>query len=115
LEAKEMWMRRKMLGTSWIEYKSNEAVLDEDNETRTMVNTTMKRKIKLIEHLLRHNEFITIITDGKTNGKKTLGRPHKSFFEKVLRRTSLTSHQTLRRTACDRYEWLQRQVLALRS
>lgn len=64
-----MW--RKMTRTSWIEYKTNEAVLNEINEERTMMNTIMKRTIKLIGHLLRNNVFITIIMEGKKIQRKT--------------------------------------------
>jgi len=48
----EMWMRRKMTGTKWVEHKTNEAVLDEVNERKTMMNAIMERKLKLIGHLL---------------------------------------------------------------
>lgn len=53
-----MWMWRKMTRTSLIEHKTNEAVLSEINEERTVMNTTMKITIKLIGHLLRY-VFIT--------------------------------------------------------
>jgi len=44
-----------MSGTSSIEHKMDEAVLDEVNKRTTMIDTIMKRKIKLIGHYLRHN------------------------------------------------------------
>lgn len=34
-----------MTGTSLTEHKTNEAVLDEDNERRTMMNAITKRKV----------------------------------------------------------------------
>jgi len=63
-----------MTGTSWIEHKTNEAVLDKVR-LRTMMHIIMKIKIKLIGHLLRHNVFITNIMEGTINGKRTRGRP----------------------------------------
>ncbi|VVC42596.1 Hypothetical protein CINCED_3A003125 [Cinara cedri] len=115
LEAIEMWMWRKMTRTSWIEHKTNEEVLNEINEERTIMNTIMKRTIKLIGHLLRNNEFITIIMEGKIEGKRSRGRPRKSFFEEIFRRMGVTSYQNLKRTAFDRHVWLQQQGLAFRS
>ncbi|VVC43630.1 Hypothetical protein CINCED_3A006507 [Cinara cedri] len=91
LEAMEMWMWRKMTRTSWIEHKTNEEVLNEINEERTI----MKRTIKLIGHLLRNNEFITIIVEGKIEGKRS--------FEEIFRRMGVTSYQNLKRTASDRH------------
>jgi len=85
LEAMEMWIWRKMTGTRWVEHKTNEAVLNEVNERRAMMNAIMERKIKLIGHQLRHNKFITIIMEGKINGKRTRERPRKSFFEEIFR------------------------------
>lgn len=53
----------KIKGPNWIEHKTNERMLYEVNERRTMMNTIMKIKIKLIGHVLRLSEFITIIMD----------------------------------------------------
>jgi hypothetical protein len=115
LEAMEMWMWRRMTRTRWTEHKTNEAVLNEINEERTVMNTIMKRTIKLIGHLLRHNVFITIIMEGKIEGKRSRGRPRKSFFEEIFRRMGCTSYQSLKRMAYDRHDWLQQQGLAFRS
>jgi hypothetical protein len=45
----------------------------------------MKRKIKLVGHLLKYNEFITIIMEGKIDGKGTRGRPRKFFLREIFR------------------------------
>jgi len=42
----------KIIGTRWVEHKTNEAVLDEVNEWKAVMNAIIKRKIKLIGHLL---------------------------------------------------------------
>lgn len=59
---------KKVARTSWIEHKTNEAVLDKVNERTKMMNTIMKRKIQLIGHRPRYNEFIAIIMEGNING-----------------------------------------------
>jgi len=69
LEAMEMWLWRRMTRIRWIERKRNETILEEIGETRSMWTLIMKRKIKLVGHLLRHNDFITNIFEGKIAGK----------------------------------------------
>ncbi|VVC46173.1 Hypothetical protein CINCED_3A005950 [Cinara cedri] len=101
----EMWMWRKMTRTSCIEHKTNEEVLNEINEERTIMNTILKRTLKLIGHLLINNEFITVIMEGKIKGKRSRGRPRKSFFEEIFRQMGVTSYQNLNRTASDRHRF----------
>jgi hypothetical protein len=90
--------------TSWIKQKTNETVLDEFNKKRTMINTIIKKKIKLIGYLLRHNEINIIVIKGKINGKRIRGRQRKSFFEEIFNWIDFTSYQLLKKTACDRHE-----------
>lgn len=73
-----------MVGTILIEHKTNNAKLNEVNEKRTMRNAIMKRKIILIGHLPSCNQFITVITKEKINGKRINGRPRKSFLEEIF-------------------------------
>lgn len=56
----EMWLWREMVKTNRMKpRKSNERVLEEIGEITIilMVNRTEK-KIKFIEHLIRHNDFL---------------------------------------------------------
>lgn len=108
-----MW--RKITRTSWIEHKTNKAVLSEINEEKTVMNTIMKITINLIGHLLKHNVFITIIMLRKIEGKRSRGRLRKSFFEEIFRRMSCTSYRSLKRMAYDRHDWPQQQGLAFRN
>jgi hypothetical protein len=65
LEAMEMWMWRKMTKTSWIERKSNKRVLEKVKKRRSLIEPLEKRKIKLIGHLMRHNDFMKNIFEGR--------------------------------------------------
>lgn len=63
--------------------------------------------------VLRYNRFITIITGEKMNGKRTGGRPCKSFSEKfsnnwVLRRYALYSKRGFCRmkNRVNEYKWI---------
>jgi hypothetical protein len=68
LEAAEMWLWRRINRTSWMDRKSNEEVLTEINEKRTILRVVGMRKVKLIGHLLRHNGFVTNIMEGRVLG-----------------------------------------------
>lgn len=46
--ARNIWPRRKKIGTRLIEYKTDETVLVEVKERKTMTNAIMIRKIKVI-------------------------------------------------------------------
>lgn len=64
-----------------MERKTNEAVLDEVNERRKMMNATMTTEIKRIGPRLmrllrcviyiRRNRFIAVVVEGKINQRKT--------------------------------------------
>lgn len=56
---------------------------NEVNEIRAVMNAIIiKRKIKLMGDLLRHDRFITM--EGEINGKRIRGRPYKSFFTETV-------------------------------
>lgn len=38
---------------------------DKSKERRTMMNTIIKRKLKIMRHLLRYNQFIAIVVEEK--------------------------------------------------
>ena len=102
LEAAEMWMWRRLTRTSWVEKKSNAKVLEEINEKRMLVKELEKRRIKFIGHILRHNELLINIFEGKMLGKRTRGRPRRSFMEGVVGRLKFKSYQEMKSTAGDR-------------
>jgi hypothetical protein len=57
--------------------KSNEEVLKEINEKRTILRVVGIRKVG---HLLRHNGFVTNIMEGRVLGKESRGRPRLSYI-----------------------------------
>lgn len=59
-----------------------------------MVNAIMKRKIKGIGHLLKHNQFTTIITERKIRPRERL---HTSLFHKSSNGWVLLYTNSLRR------------------
>lgn len=47
---------------------------------RWLIKMVEARKIKLIEHIIRHNDFIINNFEGKITGKKPLMKPKEKIF-----------------------------------
>lgn len=97
-----MWLRRNIIETKWIKHTTNEAVLGEVNERRKIMNLLMTNKIKLVEQLLKHNQFI--ITEGKIDGKRTRRKP---CLMKSSNRWGFATYRQLKKRANDRHGWVQ--------
>lgn len=66
--AMNMCMRRRTIGKRWIEYETNEAVINKVSKQRTMMYAmTEKNKANRTS-----TKFITIMWKGKQTGKKKL-------------------------------------------
>ncbi|GFO39598.1 RNA-directed DNA polymerase from mobile element jockey [Plakobranchus ocellatus] len=57
LEATEMWFLRRMLRVPWTAKKTNERVLNEANERRSMVRTIRKRQAAFLGHVMRRGKL----------------------------------------------------------
>jgi hypothetical protein len=89
-------------------------VLKEINEKRTILRVVGMRKVKLFEHLLRHNGFVTNIMEDRVLGKKSRERPRLSYIKNTTKELVCNSYAEMKRLAQDRHLWLQRQGLAFR-
>lgn len=69
-----MWIRRKTTRTSWTNKKRNDTILQKIGEKRNIITIIVKRRVKLIRHLIRYNHLVTNILEGKIMGKKPRGR-----------------------------------------
>jgi len=101
-----------MTRTKWTKKKTNEAVLIEIGEERSLIDSIMRRKVKLTGHLLRHNAFLTNILEGKVEGKRSRGRPRKSYFEDISKIMGCSNYSHLKRKASVRENWLHRQGIS---
>lgn len=72
LQAMEMWIWRRIMGTGWMARK------------RTLLKKIEERKAKSIGHTIQHNNFLGNIFEGKILGKKPRGRPRASIFQSVI-------------------------------
>ena len=64
LEAFEMWVWRRMERISYTEHVSNEAVLKQIEEKRTLIATIHKRQKSWIGHVLRGQGWLRYLFEG---------------------------------------------------
>jgi len=71
IEALEMWIWRRMEKISWADNVTNEDVLKKVNESKNMLNVIRQRKRKWIDHVLRQDQFLQEIFEGRMKGRST--------------------------------------------
>ena len=65
----------------WYTIEIKFEVLDEVSESKIIRKAPERMRVKLISHLLRHNEFPTNIIEGKVLDKRERGRTMKPYFD----------------------------------
>ena len=83
LEAAEMWFYRRMLRISWKEKRTNESILEETNQERSLINTIRKRQLKFIGHICRHKGLEFLSLTGKIEGTRSRGRQKFTFLDSL--------------------------------
>ena len=83
LEAAEMWFYRKMLRISWKEKRTNESILEETNQERSLIKTTRKRQLKFLGHICRHKGLEFLSLTGKIEGTRSRGRQRITFLDSL--------------------------------
>src|SRR5215469_7050177 len=78
-----MWIWRRVTKTSWKDKKSNDEVLKQVGESRSLVNTVIGRKRNWIGHVLRGDGLLLEVMEGRMEGKRTRGRKRKSMLDDV--------------------------------
>ncbi|XP_048006632.1 uncharacterized protein LOC125241959 [Leguminivora glycinivorella] len=105
LEAFEMWCWRRMEKISWTEKVTNEEVLNRVKEKRCILRTVECRRGNMLGHLLRHDEFIKIIIEGKVEGRRKRGKPRRAYMDQVKEKVNVVSYQAVKEKAQERYSW----------
>ncbi len=106
LQAFEMWIWRRMLNISWCEKKTNEEVLLAINEERSFMTTLRKRQKNWIGHVMRNDNTLRNVTEGKINGKKSRGRPRMKMLDWMMDTSKTTGrYRELKKMAQDRLKW----------
>ena len=108
LEALEMWIWRRMEGVSWEDKKSNEQVLHDVEEERSMWETIVKRKKNWIGHVLRGDGMMKHMIEGGIKGKivrkgkREIGKPRQGMLYELMEEGS---YEQMKRKAEDREVW----------
>ena len=103
LEAFEMWCWRRILRIKWTDKKTNEKVLEEIEEPRTLIKTLKIRRERWIGHVLRHESLTGRIIEGMMEGTRPRGRPMRNYVKQLKESTGVDSYQEIK--ANDREEW----------
>jgi len=107
IEALEMWIWLRMGKISWMDKVTNEDVLKKVNESKNMLNVIRQRKRKWrIGHVLRYNEFLHEIFEGRMKGRSTRGRKRIQLLDDLA---DGKDYASLKREAEDRSLWKIRQ------
>lgn len=103
-----------MTKTSWVERESNEIVLSEENEGRSLLKVIGKRQAKIIGHLLRHNKFLTKFS--KISYLEKRREENRELFSSGMlkKKTQLTLYCNFKRTDMEKEMRLKRQGIAFR-
>ena len=72
------------------------------NESKNMLNVIRQRKRKWISHVLRHDEFLQEIFEGRMKGKPTRGRKRIQLFDDLA---GGKDYASLKREAEGRSVW----------
>ena len=70
IDSLEMWLWRRMGGISWKDRVTNDEVLNRVNEERILRETIRRRKKNWFGHILRGNNMLRDVLEGKMNGKR---------------------------------------------
>ena len=86
----------------WTAHVSNEEVLTKVREMRQLLQKVVIRQKNWIGHMLRGDELLRKVIEGKMEGKRTRGRKRKGMLDILLEEEDYIS---LKRRAQDRMRW----------
>ena len=90
-----------MLKVRWIDQKTNNWVLQEAGEKRSLVQSKRKRKHQWLGHVLRHNGLLKVAIEGKLDGKRGPGRLRLGMI------SEMGNYNKLKEDVVDRERWRQ--------
>ena len=99
-----MWTFRRMAKISWTERKTNKKVCEMLKLQPSLLMTIKTRKLKYFGHTKRHTSIQNQIMEGTVKGKRSRGRPRRSWMDDVKGWTGLSAAECNAK-ARDRDEW----------
>jgi len=111
IEAFETWCWRRTLKIPWTEKVKNEEIYLRTNNRKTLWRTIRERRKTWVRHKMRNNEWITIIMEGRVEGKVGKGRPRTPFMKQIIEDIGRTTCKELKVAVVDRDEWRSVKVI----
>ena len=102
VEALELWIWRRMEKISYTEHKTNEEVLARVEERRLILETILNRKKKWIGHVLRHDNLMKLVIEGRMEGKRGRGRKRFGMLDDIK---NGEEYVVMKRRAENREKW----------
>ncbi|XP_049833909.1 uncharacterized protein LOC126278101 [Schistocerca gregaria] len=105
IEAFEMWCYRRMLKIRWTDKVRNEEVLRRIGEERNMWKTLIRRRDRMIGHLLRNEGMTSMVLEGAVEGKKYRGRQRLEYIKQIIEDIGCKCYSEMKRLAQERNSW----------
>ena len=102
IDSLEMWLSRRMEGISWKDRVTNDEVLNRVNEVRILRETIRRRKKNWLGHILRGNNMLRDVLEGKMKGKRGRGRPRIGMVSELK---EAETYESMKRKSQDREQW----------
>ena len=103
--ALEMWLYRRMLKIPWTAKKTNEEVLAMAKAEREIISNIQQRQMRFLGHILRRDGLEKLVVEGKLDGRKSRGRPRRSYIQNLKNCTTCESKGGFIQAAQHRNQW----------
>ena len=90
LAAFEMWTFRRIGRISWQRKMTNENMCRFLNMPPELIKTIKSRKLQYFSHIKRHNSLCKTVLEGSVNGRRSRGRPPRSWLHDIKEWSGMT-------------------------
>ena len=106
IQAAEMWFYRRLLRISWKDKRTNESVLEELGEERSLLNLIYRRKLRYLGHAIRNprTDLMKTTFQGRTEAGRKRGRPPVALTKNITDAIDMSLHEASRLCE-DRVRW----------
>ena len=94
-----------MLKIPWTAKKTNEEVLAMAKAEREIISNIKQRQMRFLGHILRRDGLEKLVVEGKLDGRKSRGRPRRSYIQNLMNCTTCESKGGFIQSAQHRNQW----------
>jgi len=92
----ESWYRRRTLQIPWTDIVKKWRSIPKNERTKSNIENNQGKEKKRIGHIIRNNEWITKIIEGKIDGNVGRGRPRKPLMKQIIKDREKTNYKELK-------------------